>query len=191
MYINKRYTAYKKGKFNVMAKKIIKINPCPYCGGQAKVYAEAVRSFIFIHKYYVACMECGAATSQHDTEFLTRINGKFCVLTEKEAIKEVINNWNNRNFNTQTKVLHMSDKERTLWWIERLLSIAWHGLASNDSPEFIAGWKLREIAENRELIRLHSGINYDLGEVAKVLFNDFRVKDIIYQFFEDRGSMLF
>ena len=79
---------------------------------------------------------------------------------------------------------------RTLWWVERLLSIAWHGLASNDSPDFIAGWKLREIAENRELIKLHSEINYDLGEVAKVLFNDFRVKDIIYQFFEDRGSML-
>lgn len=85
----------------------------------------------------------------------------------------------------------MTDKERTLWWIEKLLSIAWYGaMISTDSPDFIAGWKLREIAENRELIKLHSEINYDLGEVAKVLFNDFRVKDIIYQFFEDRGSML-
>lgn len=97
-----------------MAKKIIKIKSCPYCGGQAKVYAETVRSFIFIHKYYVACTECRAATDQYDTEFSTQINGKMYVLTEKEAINKVINDWNDYNFNTQTKVLHMSNKEGTL-----------------------------------------------------------------------------
>ena len=172
-----------------MSTKIIKIDTCPYCGGQAELMTKTVRSFIFIHKYYVACIECGAATYQHDTEFSTRINGKFRILTEKEAIKEVINNWNNHKFNTQTRLLHMSDRERTLWWIERLLSIAWYGLASNDSPDFIAGWKLRKIAENRQLIKLHSGINYDLSEVAKILFNDFHVKDIIYQYLQDKSDV--
>lgn len=173
-----------------MAKKIIKINTCPYCGGQAKMYVETVRSFIFIHKYYVACTECGAATNQHNTEFSTQINGKMRVLNEKEAIKEVTNDWNEHKFNTKTRLAHMSDKERVLWWTERLLSIAWYGLASNDSPEFIAGWELREIAESRELIKLHSEINYDLSEVSKVLFNDFHVKDIVYQYLQKRGSML-
>lgn len=170
----------------------LKIKPCPYCGGQAELMTKTVNFCNdTIINFYVECPDCKAATNKCDTEFPTLINGKLRVLTEKSAIKEVINDWNNRNFNTQTKVLHMSNKERILWWIERLLSIAWYGLASENSPDFITGYKLRKIAESRELIKLHDGIDYDLSEVAKILFNDFHVKDIMYQFFDDRGSMLF
>lgn len=161
------------------------LKPCPYCGGNAEGCIKTVKTFCTIHSYYVMCTECGASTDKYDTEFpMLQENGKFHVLTEKEAIKKVINDWNNHKFNTQTRLLHMSDKERVLWWIERLLSIAWHGLASNDSPDFIAGWKLRKIAESRELLKLHSGIDYDLSEVARTLFNDFHVKDIIYKYMQ-------
>lgn len=168
-----------------MKRKNNTLKPCPYCGGNAKGHIKTIESFKTIHNYYVMCTECGASTNKYDTEFsLLQENGTFRILTKKEAIRKVINDWNNHKFNTQTRLLHMSDKERILWRIERLLSIAWYGLASNDSPEFKTGWKLRKIAENRELLKLHSGIDYDLSEVARILFNDFNVKDIIYQYMQ-------
>lgn len=164
------------------------LNACPYCGGSARGYIKTVESFKTIHYYYVMCTECGASTEQYNTEF-SRLqeNGKFHVLTKKEAIEKAINDWNNQNFSIKTRLPHMSYKEKTIWYIEKLLSKAWHGsMIPASSPEFKTGWKLRKIAESRELLKLHSEINYDLSGVAKILFNDFHVKDIIYQYLQER-----
>lgn len=81
----------------------------------------------------------------------------------------------------------MSDTEKAIWYIKKLLSMAWYGaMISVDSPEYITGWKLRKIAEEMELLKLYSGINYDLGEVAKKIFVNDHVKDIISRYFEEK-----
>lgn len=186
---NKRYTAYKKGKFNAMAKKIIKKNSCPYCGGQAELMTKTV-DFCnnTIINFYVECLECKAATEQYNTHFGTLCSdGRMRKMTEREAVLRAINDWNSQNFNIQTRLLHMTCTEKTMWYIEKLLSMAWYGaMVPLDSPEYIRGWQLRKVAEDMELLKLYSGINYDLSEVARKMFVDARVKDIISQYFEEK-----
>lgn len=45
----------------------------------------------------------------------------FHVLTQKEAIKKAVNNWNNGIFDTRTKLLHMAEQEKILWYATDLL----------------------------------------------------------------------
>ena len=106
-----------------MAKKIIKINPCPYCGGQAKLMTKAVKFCNdTVINFYVECPDCKAATECYDTYFGTLCSdGRMRKMTEKEAVQEVINGWNDHNFNTQTRLLHMTYTEKTMWYIEKLV----------------------------------------------------------------------
>lgn len=169
-----------------------KLKPCPYCGEIAKVKTVSVKFRDHtIEKYYVECSECGAATDQFNTYFAYNVDGKkFQCLNKKEAIERAIHKWNNEGFNEQTRLSHMSYREKVIWQIEALLKIAWYGaMVPVDSMEYKTGWKLREIAENKGLLKLHSEINYDLGEVSKVLFNDVHAKDAIYEYLAAVNNM--
>ncbi len=171
-----------------MAKKII-INPCPYCGGEAELMTKTVNFCNdTVINFYVECLGCKAATNKYNTYFgYLQPNMTIRRLTKKEAVQKTINDWNNEIFSNQTRLLHMSDTEKAIWYIKKLLSMAWYGaMISVDSPEYITGWKLRKIAEEMELLKLYSGINYDLGEVAKKIFVNDHVKDIISRYFEEK-----
>ncbi len=168
------------------------LNLCPYCNGIPKIKKVSVK-FIenSIDKYYVECSDCGAATIQYDTFFGYSISGgKFHALSKKEAIGLATANWNEQKFNPYTKLKHMPYKDKVIWQIRSLLTDAWYGaMVPIDSPEWKTGWALRKIAENKKLLVLHSNINYDLGEVARVLFNDTEVKDIIFGYLEEVNNM--
>ena len=169
-----------------------RLRKCPYCGGIAKVKKCIVPFCNYnIDKYYIECSDCGAATDQHDTHFPCSINGsRFHVMTEKEAIKTASNDWNNHRFNIYTKLSHMTYREKIIWQIEKLLSGAWYGaMLPTDSIEYKTGWKLREIAECRKLLELHSDKDYDLEEISETLFNDSDVKDIIFEYLEETNNM--
>lgn len=169
-----------------------KFKLCPYCNGTPKLKKASVK-FIEnnIDKYYVECADCGAATIQYDTFFGYSISGgKFHTLSQKEAIGLATTDWNEKKFNSNTKLKHMSYKDKVIWQIRNLLMDAWYGtMVPVDSPEWQTGWALRKIAENRKLLVLHSNINYDLDEVARVLFNDIEVKDIIFGYLEEVNNM--
>lgn len=169
-----------------------KFKLCPYCNGTPKLKKASVK-FIEnnIDKYYVECTDCGAATIQYDTFFGYSISGgKFHTLSQKEAIGLATTDWNEQKFNSYTKLKHMSYKDKVIWQIRNLLMDAWYGaMVPVDSPEWQTGWALRKIAENRKLLVLHSNINYDLDEVARVLFNDIEVKDIIFGYLEEVNNM--
>ena len=164
---------------------------CPYCNGVPKI-KKASAKFIGedIDKYYVECPDCGAATIQYDTYFGYSTGRRFRVLSEREAICLAVSDWNVRRFNPYTKLKHMSYKDKIIWQIRSLLADAWYGaLVPMDSPEWKTGWKLRKIAEDRGFLVLHSKKQYDLWEVARVLFNDIEVKDIIFGYLETVNNM--
>lgn len=169
-----------------------KLKLCPYCNGIPKLKKASVQ-FIEnnIDKYYVECPDCGTATIQYDTFFGYCVSGgKFHVLSKKEAIGLAAADWNEGKFNPYTKLMHMSYKDKIIWQIRSLLADAWYGaMVPMDSPEWKTGWELRKIAENKKLLVLHSNINYDLDEVARVLFNDIQVKDIIFGYLETVNNM--
>ncbi len=48
-----------------------------------------------------------------------------------------------------------------------------------ESLQWKTAWRLREIAEDKKLLSLKSGKNYDLGEVAKDLVEDMQVMDLV------------
>lgn len=163
----------------------INLKPCPYCGGIAKGHIKTVESFKKIHNYYVVCTECGASTERYNTEFAMSQNGKFHVLTHKEAIRKTVNDWNNGIFDTKTKLLHMTGQEKMLWHTADLLKVAWYGAnVLVGSLRWETAWKLRKIAEGKELLVLHSGINYDLEEVAKVLLDDSHVAELVASYLD-------
>lgn len=62
---------------------------------------------------------------------------------------------------------------------------------STDSLEYIAGWKIRKIAEDKEILKLHGENPYDLGEISKVLFNDKEVRYIIFEYLEKKNKWNF
>lgn len=165
---------------------------CPYCSGTSKLKKASVK-FIEkdIGKYYVECADCGASTIQYDTFFGYSISGgKFHALSKKEAINLATTDWNNQKFNPSTKLKHMSYKDKVIWQIRSLLTDAWYGaMVPMDSPEWKTGWKLRKVAEDRGLLVLQSKKQYDLDEVARVLFNDITVKDIIFGYLEEVNNM--
>ncbi|MEY8425873.1 hypothetical protein AALB52_25050 [Lachnospiraceae bacterium 38-14] len=167
------------------------LNTCPYCNGIPKVKKTSIK-FIEnnIDKYYVECSDCGAATIQYDTFFGYSSGGKFQVLSEKDAVGLATADWNERKFNAYTKLSHMSYKDKVIWQIRSLLTDAWYGaMVPMDSPEWKTAWKLRKVAEDRGLLVLQSKKQYDLGEVARTLFNDIQVKDIIFGYFEEVNNM--
>ncbi|MEY8432952.1 hypothetical protein AALC75_21005 [Lachnospiraceae bacterium 48-42] len=170
-----------------MTKKII-INPCPYCGGEAELMTKTVNFCNdTVINFYMECPGCKAATNKYNTYFgYLQPNMTIRRLTKKEAIQKTINDWNNEIFSNQTRLLHMSDTERAIWHIEKLLSMAWYGaMIPVDSLEYITGWKLRKIAEEKELLKLNSDVSYDLSSISRILFDDFYVKDIMSQYFKD------
>lgn len=167
----------------------VELKVCPYCKGIAKGHIKTVESFKTIHNYYVACAECGASTERYDTEFAYYLNGKrFSPMTKRKAISKAVCDWNNGIFNVETRLFHMSDAEKILWHTEHLLFEAWHGaMVPMESLQYKTAWRLREIAEDKKLLSLKSGKNYDLGEVAKILVEDLQVVELVAYYLKVSG----
>lgn len=161
--------------------------PCPYCGGIAKGHIKTIESFRKIHNYYVACTECGASTEWHDTEFAYFINGKrFYPMTKEEAVEKAVCDWNNGIFDTQTRLLHMTEPEKILWHVMDLLKAAWYGTnVLVGSLRWETAWELRRMAEERKLLSLSSGKDYDMEVVADELLHDDTVKCIVCNYLEE------
>lgn len=164
----------------------INLKPCPYCGGIAKGHIKTVESFRKVHNYYVACTGCGASTERYGTCFAYSINGKrFRPMTKEEAVGKAMCDWDNGIFDTRTKLLHMAEQEKILWHTADLLKVAWHGVnVLVGSLRWETAWELRRIAEGKGLLVLHSGVNYDLEEVAKVLLGDAHVEGLVASYLD-------
>lgn len=168
----------------------IDLKPCPYCGGIAEGYMKTVESFKKIHSYYVECTECGASTERYTTEFAMIQNGKSHVFTHKEAIRKIVSDWNNGIFDTKTKLLHMKEQEKILWHIADLLGVAWYGAnVLVGLLRWETAWKLRKMAEERKLLRLSSGKDYDMGVVADELLHDDTVRCIVSDYIKEISSI--
>lgn len=168
----------------------IDLKPCPYCGGIAKGYIKTVESFKEIHNYYVECTECGASTEKYTTEFAMLRKGHFHVLTHKEAIERIVSDWNNGIFDTKTRLLHMTEQEKILWYAEDLLKVAWYGAnVLVESLRWETAWKLRKIAEDRKLLRLSSGKDYDMKVIADELLHDDTVRCIVSDYIMKNGQL--
>lgn len=168
----------------------VDLKPCPYCGGIAKGYIKTVESFKKIHNYFVVCTGCGASTDRYDTEFAISQNGEFHVLTHKEAIRRTVNDWNNGIFDTKTRLLHMTEQEKILWYTADLIKTAWYGAnVLVGSLRWETAWKLRKMAEERKLLSLTSEKNYDMEVVAGELLHDDIVRYIVSSYLEESGSL--
>lgn len=176
------------GKTNEIINSIL--DSCPYCKGKAKI-KKATTTFCnhTVDQYYVECSGCGASTDAFNTYFALVQQGKSQVLTEKGAVEHAISDWNDHTFNVRTRLSHMSYKEKIIWQIKRLLSIVVHGgMYSTDSIEHVNGWKIREIAEHKGILKMHSDNLNDLGEISKELFNDREVRSIIFKYLEEKDK---
>lgn len=164
----------------------IDLKSCPYCGGIAEGYMKTVESFKKIHNYYVECTECGASTERYTTEFAMLRKGHFHVLTHKEAVEKAVNDWNNGIFDIKTRLLHMTEQEKILWYAADLLKVAWYGAnVLVGSLRWETAWELRKMAEERKLLRLNSGKNYDMEVIADELLHDDTVKNIVCCYLEE------
>lgn len=165
----------------------IELKPCPYCGGIAEGHIKTVESFKKINSYYVVCTECGASTERYTTEFAMSQNGKrFRPMTKEEAIRETVNDWNNGIFDTKTKLLHMTEQEKILWYAADLLKVAWYGVnVLVGALRWETAWKLRKMAEERKLLSLNSENDYDLEVVADELLHDDTVRCIVCNYLEE------
>ena len=164
----------------------IELKPCPYCGGIAKGHIKTVESFKKIHSYYVECTECGASTDRYDTEFAYSINGKrFRPMTKEETVEKAVCDWNNGIFDTKTRLLHMTEQEKILWHTADVLKVAWHGVnVLVGSLRWETAWKLRKMAEEKELLRLDSEKDYDMEKVADELLHDDTVRCVVISYLE-------
>ena len=107
-----------------------------------------------MHNYYVACTGCGASTERYDTCFAMLQDGKFHVLSHKEAVEKAVCDWNNGIFDTKTKLLHMTGQEKMLWHTADLLKVAWYGAnVLVGSLRWETAWELRKVAEGTEIIK--------------------------------------
>lgn len=165
-----------------------KLKQCPYCNGTTDIKKRSI-NFVRgnILNFYVECTGCGASTEKYDTYFAYIINGqRFPPMTEKEAINQAVCNWNNRIFDTKTRLMHMSNEEKVLWYIEHLLGVAWYGEnVSIDSLQWKTALELRGIAEDKGILILQSDIDYDLGEVAKALYKDAYVLGLVTSYLSE------
>lgn len=168
----------------------IDLKSCPYCGGIAKGHIKIVESFKKIQTYYVECTECGASTERYTTEFAMLQNGKFHVLTRKEAIEKAIYDWNNGIFDAKTRLLHMTEQEKIIWYTADLLGVAWYGVnILVGSLQWETAWKLRKMAEERKLLRLSSVKDYDMEKIAEELLHDDLVKCVVCSYLEEAGGL--
>lgn len=164
----------------------IDLKPCPYCGGIAEGHIKTVESFKKIHSYYVECTECGASTERYTTEFAMLRKGHFHVLTHKEAVEKTVNDWNNGIFDIKTRLLHMTEQEKILWYAADLLKVAWYGAnVLVGSLRLETAWKLRNIAEEWKLLSLTSGKDYDMEVVADELLHDDTVRCIVSSYINE------
>lgn len=165
----------------------IELKVCPYCGGIATGHIKTVESFKKIHSYYVECTRCRASTERYTTEFAYYINGKrFRPMTKEEAVEKAINDWNNGMFDTKTRLLHMTEQEKILWYTADLLKVSWYGVnVLMGSLRWETAWKLRKMAEERKLLCLSSGKDYDLEVVADELLHDDTVRCIVCNYLEE------
>lgn len=168
----------------------VELNICPYCKGIAKGHIKTVESFRKIHNYYVECTECGASTERYNTEFAMLQNGKFHVPTQKEAIEKTVSDWNNGIFDIQTRLLHMTEQEKILWYAADLLGVAWYGVnVLVGSLRWETAWKLRKIAEERKLLRLNGGEDYNMEKIADKLLHDDTVRCIVCSYLIEIGEL--
>ena len=138
-----------------------------------------------MHNYYVACTGCGASTERYDTCFAMLQDGKFHVLSHKEAVEKAVCDWNNGIFDTKTKLLHMTGQEKMLWHTADLLKAAWYGAnVLVGSLRWETAWELRKVAEERKLLSLSSGKDYDLEKVVKVLLDDSHVAELVASYLD-------
>ena len=138
-----------------------------------------------MHNYYVACTGCGASTERYDTCFAMLQDGKFHVLSHKEAVEKAVCDWNNGIFDTKTKLLHMTGQEKMLWHTADLLKVAWYGAnVLVGSLRWETAWELRKVAEERKLLSLSSGKDYDLEKVVKVLLDDSHVAELVASYLD-------
>ncbi len=165
---------------------MIELNLCPYCKGIAKVHIKTVESFRKIHNYYVECTDCGTSTERYNTEFAYYLDGKrFSPMTKREAISKAVYDWNNGIFDIQTRLLHMTEQEKIMWYTTDLLGVAWYGAnVLVGSLRWETAWKLRKIAEDQKLLKFNSDKSYDLSEVAYCLINAEQVKDLVITYME-------
>lgn len=166
------------------------LKPCPYCGGIAEGHIKVVESFKKVHVYFVSCTECGASTDRYNTEFAMLQNGRFHVLTRKEAIGNATYDWNHGIFDTRTKLLHMTEQEKELWHVADLLGVAWHGATVLvESLRRETAWELRRMAVERKLLSRDDGKDYVMEEVADQLLHDDKVRCIVRNYLEEIGGL--
>lgn len=107
-------------------------------------------------------------------------------MTKEEAAEKAVCDWNNGIFDTQTRLLHMTEHEKILWYTADLLKVAWYGVnVLVGSLRWETAWKLRKIAEEKKLLRLDSGKDYDLEVVADELLHDDTVRCIVCNYLEE------
>lgn len=64
-----------------------------------------------------------------------------------------------------------------MWYTENLLGVAWYGAnVLIESLRWKTGWKLRRIAEERKLLRLNSGEDYNMEMIVDELLHDDTLK---------------
>ena len=78
-----------------------------------------------------------------------------------------------------------------MWYAADLLGVAWYGVnVLVGSLRWETAWKLRTIAEERNLLRLNSGIDYNMEVIADELLRDDTVKCIVCSYLEEIGKLI-
>lgn len=84
----------------------------------------------------------------------------------------------------------MTEQEKILWHTADLLKVAWYGVnVLVGSLRLETAWKLRKVAEERKLLSLISGKDYDMEAVADELLHDNTVRCIVCNYLEEIGGM--
>lgn len=111
-------------------------------------------------------------------------------MTKEEAVGKVVNDWNNGIFDTKTRLLYMTEQEKILWYAADLLKVAWYGAnVLVGSLRWETAWKLRKMAEERKLLSLTSGKDYDLEVVADKLLHDDAVRCTVSSYIKESSGM--
>ena len=73
-----------------------------------------------------------------------------------------------------------------LWYTADLLKVAWYGVnVLMGSLQWETAWKLRKIAEERKLLSLTSGKDYDMEVVADELLHDDTVRCTVSSYIKE------